>query len=90
MIPKTATREEVEIYHLHIDPSFARQDLNCLLPLDRLDELEEAGEIGRSASRHYSFMGYILDPADLLQDSTPAIIQHLREDQVDVVLLVPT
>lgn len=90
ILPRTATREDVEIYHLHIDPSFARQDLNCLLPLDRLDELEDAGEIGRSAARHYSFMGYILDPTVLLEESTPAIIRHLKEDQVDVVLLVPT
>jgi D-proline reductase (dithiol) PrdB len=90
VIPRTATEDDVEIYHLHIDPSFAKEDLNCLLPLQRLGYLEEAGEIGRSAPRHYSFMGYILEPTDLLEDTTPAIIRHLKEDQVDAVLLVPT
>ena len=90
VLPRTATEEDVEIYHLHIDPSFGRRDLNCILPLRRLAELEEAGEIGRLAPRHYSFMGYTIDPSSLLEDSVPAIIRHLQEDHVDLVLLVPT
>jgi len=90
IIPRTATEEDVEIYHLHIDASFGREDLNCLLPLIRLDELAAAGEIGRSAPRHYSFMGYTIDPTVLLEVSTRDIIHCLKEDQVDLVLLVPT
>ena len=90
VIPKHATENDIEIYHLHIDPSFGREDLNCLLPLRRLEELEGTGEVGGAAPRHYSFMGYILDPTDLLEKSTPAIIRHLKNDQVDLVLLVPT
>ncbi len=60
-----------------------------MFPLQRLKELEAAGEIGRSAARHYSFMGYILRPEKLLQETTPQIIRNLQEDQVDVVVLVP-
>lgn len=89
VIPRTATEEDVEIYHLHVNPSFPKRDLNCLFPLGRLLELEAAGEIGRSAARHYSFMGYILQPETLLAQSTPAMIRQLREDGVDVVVLVP-
>ena len=89
VLPRTATAHDVGVYHLHIDPSFALQDLNCLLPLQRLLELEEAKVIGRSALHHYSFMGYILEPETLLDESVPAIIRHLRDDQVDVVVLVP-
>ena len=89
VLPRTATAHDVGVYHLHIDPSFALQDLNCLLPLQRLLELEEAKVIGRSALHHYSFMGYILEPKTLLEESVPAIIRHLRDDQVDVVVLVP-
>jgi hypothetical protein len=90
IIPADASEADVEIYHLHIDPSFGRNDLNCLLPLQRLAEMRDAGEIGGSAPRHYSFMGYILEPTALLTQSVPAIIRHLREDQVDLALLVPT
>lgn len=89
VLPRTATQDDVEIYHLHVDTSFARQDLNCVLPLQRLAEMEASGEIGRMAPRHYSFMGYNLEPTTLVEESTPAMIRLLQKDQVDLVLLVP-
>jgi hypothetical protein len=89
IIPRTATEADIEVYHLHIDPSLARQDLNCLLPLQRLLELEARGEIGRSAARHYSYMGYILQPRTLLDETVPAMIRNMQEDGVDIAVLVP-
>jgi hypothetical protein len=89
MIPRTATAQDVELYHLHVNPSYAKQDLNTLFPLGRLLELEAAGELGQSARHHYSTMGYILQPQTLLQQTTPALIQHLQADGVELVLLVP-
>jgi D-proline reductase (dithiol) PrdB len=74
---------------LHIDPSHAEQDLNCLFPLQRLQELEKSGRIGRMSPRHYSIMGYILNPQRLLQETVPALIRNLKEDMADVVVLVP-
>lgn len=79
----------MSLYHLHIDPAYAEQDLNCLLPLQRLGEMVDAGRVGSSSERHYSIMGYILDPEELLRDTVPAIIRNLREDLADVVVLVP-
>ena len=90
VIPRDARGEDVEFYQLHIDASFAREDLNCLLPLDLLAGLEEAEEIGRSAAHHYSYMGYTIDPTCLIEETTPKIIDGLRNDEVDLVLLVPT
>ncbi len=89
VLPDTTTERDVRFYHLHIDPSYAQQDLNCVLPLQRLKELEAGGEIGRVAPRHYSIMGYLLRPEQMLRETVPAIIAHLREDQVDAVILVP-
>ena len=57
--------------------------------MTRLVELETAGDIGRAASSHYSFIGYTCQPERLLQESVPAIIGKLREEKVDVVVLVP-
>ena len=34
-------------------------------------------------------MGYILEPEELIHETAPAIIGHLKEDGVDVVLLAP-
>jgi hypothetical protein len=89
ILPNTVTEEDVNLYHLHIDPVYAKQDLNCLFPVQRLNELERLGEIGSASPRHYSFMGYIVDPHELLQETTPSIVRDLREDLADVVVLVP-
>jgi D-proline reductase (dithiol) PrdB len=89
IIPKSTKAEDITVYHLHINPSFAEQDLNCLLPLDRLAELESSGEIGKVAESHYSYMGYTTQPEQLLGESAPAIIRNLKAEHVDVVLLVP-
>jgi hypothetical protein len=89
LLPRTATEKDVRLYHLHIHPRLAEQDLNTLMPLQRLLEMEEQGEIGRSAAHHYSFMGYILQPQALLEGSVPGMIQHMRRDGVDLVVLVP-
>lgn len=89
-IPKTVTENDIEIYHLHIKPDFARRDLNCLLPIHRLEQLEKNGEIGSVAETHYSIMGYLLQPEEMLEKSVPAIIQQLRNEHVDVVILVPS
>ena len=81
--------QQLELIQEYINPAFARQDLNCLLPLGRLLEMEASGEIGRSAPHHYSIMGYILEPQTLLEVTTPQIVQHLKDDQADIVVLIP-
>jgi len=89
VIPVEATTAELQIDHLHINASYPEQDINCVLPLQRLAELEAAGEIGAVAASHYSFMGYILRPEQLLQESVPKIAEQLVSEEVDVALLVP-
>ena len=85
VLPATATERDTEVYHLHIDPSFGREDLNCLLPLGRLAEMADAGEIGQVAPRHLSYMGYTIDPTVLLDESVPAMGEILLEDEVELV-----
>ena len=89
VLPRTATTGSVRAYHLHTNPSFAEQDFNCIMPIERLNELEARGEVGRSAPSHYSYMGYTLRPEALLRRSVPEIIRRLRQEQVDAVALVP-
>lgn len=89
IIPKAARSEDIRVYHMHIDQSLAERDLNCLLPVERLEELAALGKIGRAAESHYSFMGYLLDPREFLEKSIPAIIEHLRADAIDAVVLAP-
>ena len=89
ILPHTATAADIRVYHLHVNPIFAEEDINCLLPLERLREMEAAGRIGRVTPRHYSTMGYVMDPEILLTETVPAIINDLREDLADVVVLIP-
>jgi D-proline reductase (dithiol) PrdB len=89
VLPRTATAKDVTLYHLHIHPRVVEQDLNTLLPLQRLLELEDGGEIGCSAAHHYSFMGYCLEPQVLLDESTPAMIEQMKQDGVNAVVLIP-
>lgn len=58
---------DVQVCHRNINPAFAQQDLNAVLPAERLDKLAELGEIGAAAPSHYSYMGYTLRPEQLLR-----------------------
>lgn len=89
LLPRTVSEKDLRICHLHVNPAFAEQDLNCIFPLQRLGELVDEGLLGRLAPTHYSFMGYILRPQVLLEESVPAMIQHLQAEEVDAVLLIP-
>jgi D-proline reductase (dithiol) PrdB len=89
VIPADADPRSIRGYHLHMDNRYLEQDVNCALPLTRLRQLERAGEVGRAAPSHYSYMGYILDPTELMEQSVPTMIERMRAEQVDVALLVP-
>ena len=65
------------------------RDRNLALPLDRLREMQQRGEIGRLAPRFYSFMGSIVGPSKLMRESAPEVARRLKADDIDVVLLTP-
>ncbi len=77
----------------HFSPNFDRtgiiQDLNVVYPVDRLSERAAAGELGSVNDRHFSFMGAQMEYSTMIQDTGPAVAQHLLDDGVDVVLLTP-
>lgn len=62
---------------------------NLVFPLDRLREMLEAGEIGSINHRHFSFMGSILNPRKLIDETAPEVARRLRADGVDACLLTP-
>lgn len=79
------------LHMTHLSTNFDRsgfqQDTNVVFPLDRLNEMAEAGEIGSVADFHYSFMG-ASDPLTM-KDSADQIAGLLKQDNVDAVLLTP-
>lgn len=88
-IPLGTTEKDVRVYHLHIDPRFGEADLDVVLPMRRLVELADEGFVGRAAPTHYSIMGYILEPTELVEKSAPAIAEQMRAEGVDAAALVP-
>jgi D-proline reductase (dithiol) PrdB len=79
---------ELGLSHPGYDTKRALQDLNVVFPLDRLRELKQTGEIGDTAPRHFSFMGFSPDVPALLENARK-VARCLVADQIDLVLLVP-
>ena len=71
------------------DQTGVLRDRNLVLPLDRLREMQARGEIETIAPHHYSFMGSIVGPRNLIQHSAPEVARRIVRDNVDVVLLTP-
>ena len=89
VIPRGTKTGDVRSYHLHIDTRPLEQDLDCVLPLSRLEELAAAGAVGDVAPSHYAMMGYLLDTSEMEQRTAPRIADRLRDERVDLLLLVP-
>lgn len=76
----------------HISTNFDRsafqQDPNISFPLDRLRDMQAAGEIKTVAQWHYSFMG-AQPNHEALAPTGEEVGRLLAADGVDVALLVP-
>jgi D-proline reductase (dithiol) PrdB len=71
------------------DHAGLQQDPNLAFPIDRVRELGQRGRIGCVNRRHLSFMGSLTAPGRLVKQTAPEAAGWLREDGVDVALLVP-
>ncbi|MGM0452353.1 MAG: glycine/sarcosine/betaine reductase selenoprotein B family protein [Thermodesulfobacteriota bacterium] len=90
MIPKTASTEDIDMNHLHVNTDYVKQDINVMLPIHRFAEFERQGRIGRLAQTHYSVYGYQLDAKALMETSMPAIAEQMKAEGVDAAVLTPT
>jgi len=54
-----------------------------------LTELSDEGFVGPPPPSHYSVMGFILDPTELVGKTAPALAERMRADRVDAAALVP-
>lgn len=90
IIPGNCSSDELVMSHVssNFDRTGFQEDLNVIFPIDRLREMAGHGDFGSLAEFHYSFMGGGTHPA-WMRESALRVIQFLREDQVNTVLLVP-
>ena len=64
-LPKDIRPEELGVSHFHINTHDVLEDMNILLPIQRFQELVQAGRVAGLAKHAYSFIGYQGFPADL-------------------------
>ena len=90
-IPANISPSELTITHNYYDHSDADKDINVILPLERIRDLKQAGDIGEVNHRHFSFMGHImLHHIDtLMKDTAPNVAAKMKSDKVDIVILTP-
>jgi D-proline reductase (dithiol) PrdB len=73
---------------VNFDRTGFQQDTNVVFPIDRLREMETAGEIGSVARFHYSVMGAGWLPHEI-EPTAKELAGLLKEDAVNAVLLSP-
>jgi D-proline reductase (dithiol) PrdB len=86
LIPNEAETQHVHFTPGHFDLSWADQDANCLFPLDRLRELQAAGEIGKTAEYHVS-MGLTTELRKLKEVVSWDIAAAIQKTRSDIVVL---
>jgi len=90
IIPSDISSAEMALSHPGYDTRRAQTDLDTVFPFQLLNRLCKAGEIGAVAPQHVSFMGYIPRTERLLWDRAPQVARMLRDDGVDLAILVPS
>jgi len=88
--PAVVEADDLELAQAGYDQRYAREDINVVFPLQRLQELAQAGYIGAVASFAYSFTGGVTRPVALLSNYAPSVAYRLKRMGATLALLVAT
>lgn len=82
---------ELMITHDYYDHKDADKDINIVFPIDRLKEMQAAGEIREIAEINYGFMGHIDEQhlKILINVIAPEIAKRLKKNNIDAAILTP-
>ena len=84
-------KNNLDLVMTHVAVEYDRtawqQDINTILPIDRLEEMAKNGELGSVSNEHYSFIGSS-DPIKM-ERSAKEVAERMKDDAVDTVFLVP-
>jgi len=89
IIPRGTTEKDIDVNHLHINTKYIRQDINVMLPLERMAEFEQEGLIGQLAPSSFSFYGYQWQNNDFLREAIEPISKKMKSEGVEAVLMTP-
>ncbi len=89
-IPRDVSQDQVDVAHLHINPEHAREDVGVAFGFAAFMALENEGVIGKLADENYSVMGYQERGCAAWRNETgPEIVNRLRHEAVDAIILAP-
>ena len=86
-IPGDVKGEELMVSHGGYDNGDVNKDINCMFPIERLQELAKEGFIKGIAPTHIGFMGGGGDQDKFTHETGPEIAKILKDEGVDYVLL---
>ena len=86
-IPGDVKGEDLMVSHGGYDNGDVNKDINCMFPIERLQELAKEGFIKAVAPIHYGFMGGGGDQEAFTISTGPEIAKKLKEENVDAVIL---
>ena len=89
-IPTDTPNERLRLHHNYFDHRDAAKDLNCVFPVQRLKELEAEGYIKSLAPVAIALgMGRLYKRTALQNETASQIVEILKQEGTDSVLLVP-
>lgn len=88
-IPSDAKTSDLRTSHFAYDQTAARADPNVVFPIEPLRRMVESGRLGCLGPLAYTCMGGIYSSRRVREELAPEIARRIREDAVDLVLLVP-
>ncbi|MFN2375033.1 MAG: glycine/sarcosine/betaine reductase selenoprotein B family protein [Candidatus Binatia bacterium] len=89
VVPADTDVARLRVAHFGYPTADAERDPNCVFPLDRLRELAADGTIGELSPRAFTFMGGIYSQRRVAETLIPALVENLKEDDVDLFYIVP-
>ncbi len=88
-VPSDSKPFDLEIHQLKYPTFSAKEDLNVIFPIERLQELVEEKFIGSLTENFYSFIGYNMDAERLESTLAESIAEAVETENSDVALLSP-
>ncbi len=88
-VPSHLKPADLEIHQLKYPTVGAVRDLNVIFPIERLQELADAGLIGGLTPNFFSFIGYNMNPEAFERTLAEKIAEAVAAEGADMALLSP-
>ena len=90
VLPVDLSGRALGMSHLHVNSDDVLADPGVAIPLGALTDLVAEGRVGAVTPSHYSVMGFQAPGLEVWrQETAPAIVDRLREEGADGVVLAP-